>query len=128
MKSHDFLHLYQLHTAPTTVVKDKTSTEKNVTSETMKVNVTETESGTKNENQESGTKNGNESVTCELARRRATRIQSSSGSGKETKGTGYFDNKWRLQLCRCPSCMVSIATDGTTHHPPPGASIQYYLL
>ena len=42
---------------------------------------------------------------CELLRRRKSALNQSVSSSSQ-KGAGYFDKKWRAQLCRCSTCKV----------------------
>ena len=63
---------------------------------------------------ESGT--GTEpSVGCELVRRQQAFAATSASSDKDVGrqqpegregGAGFFQRGWRLELCKCPSCMV----------------------
>lgn len=106
MKSHDFLHLYQLHTTPTKVETENQST----SDASLEVaNAPESSIGTETNGVNSSSGIGDEATangrnTCELVRRKALESYSVPSGSKD--GAGFFDKKWRSQLCKCSACEV----------------------
>lgn len=110
MESRDFLRLYEQCATPTKIAKEASSS-----SDTPLEVTNGSEPGLGNGNEQSKESGSNadggstdpssEGVPCELARRRKTALnQTSSVQGR----AGYFDKKWRSQLCRCSTCMVMV--------------------
>jgi hypothetical protein len=103
MGSCDFLRFYQQWTTPTKIVKENENSALDVTNGSVSgSNVPD-----KNSNSEAGPVSGDEasaSSDCELSRRH--KMLSQSGPANSLRGAGYFDKKWRSQLCRCSTCKV----------------------
>ena len=111
MKSHDFLQHYQLRTVPVKVTKE--SENGSVSAKTgptqsaeVKLEVTQTKVVTEH-NIPTG-ESSQPAVTgepvCELKRRKSIAV----GSDQVVTGAGYFSEHWRLELCQCGECQVSL--------------------
>lgn len=90
MESCDFLQSYQQQTTPTTIEKES----ENNNDSLDVTNGSCSESG--------GNVADPSSASCELARRRRGALDKPA----VCRGAGYFNKKWRSQLCRCPTCKV----------------------
>lgn len=96
MESCDFLQSYQQQTTPTTIEKESENNNDSL-------DVTNgSESGTRNGpcSEAGGNVADPSSASCELSRRRRGALDKPA----VCRGAGYFNKKWRSQLCRCPTC------------------------
>ena len=121
MKSHDFLHLYKLHSNPVKISKEPSE---DTTTSSSELNVTEPESRNGESNKSTSKSDSTTPSTqdtngelCELQRRRFLLSQCSEATpGKTTTadstGAGFFLEGWRRQLCRCDSCKQLYASSG----------------
>ena len=105
MESHDFLRYYQLCTAPVKVKENGAGSSSPIEVATDSVNGN-CSGDTNCDNQNSKNKaRARKTTVCELERRE--RVVATQSLSSEHKRPGYFDDKWRSQLCRCLSCKAS---------------------